>query len=127
VATLPDDVASLIVYDHCVVIGGIALYRKDYRPGNPVIAYRVHQWEATDAGVRGRSSAIPMQAEPMELERGQIWAKHTSEEMRYLGEFLPGLYRLFSIVHHPVMNPFSSFKVKRDGNIVRYLDQNYVQ
>jgi len=126
VATLPTSVANLIVYDHCVILAGIALYRKDYRPGNAVMAYRVHQWEETDRGVRGRSSAIPVQPDPMEIERGQIWAKHTGEEIQYLRNFLPDLYRLYRVVQNPSMNLFSSFKVKRDGDIVRYLDQNYV-
>lgn len=126
VATLPADISDLIVYDHCVTVGGIALFKKDYRPGNAVLAYRVHQWEATDAGVRGRSSAIPVQIDPMETERGEIWARHAYEEIHYWEDFLPELYRMYRAVKLPSMNPFSSFKVKREGNIVRYLDQNYV-
>ena len=126
VAALPREVADLIVHDHCVVAAGIALSRESYNPGNPVLAYRVHQWEATDAGVRGRSSAVPVKAEPLELERGAIWAKHANEEVHYWADFLPELYRLFSVVQPPAMNPFSSFKVKRDGSTIRYLDQHQV-
>jgi hypothetical protein len=126
VATLPQDVADLIVYDHCVAAAGIALFTKDYKPDNAVVAYRIHQWEATDSGVRGRSSAVPMKAEPLETERGMIWAKHANEEVHYWGDFLPELYRLFSVVQTPEMNPFSSLKVKREGKVVRYVDQKYV-
>jgi hypothetical protein len=67
-----------------------------------------------------------MKAEPLELDRGKVWAKHASEEVGYWGDFLPELYRLFSVVKTPEMNPFSSFKVKREGKIVRYMDQKTV-
>jgi hypothetical protein len=126
VAMLSAEVASLIVYDHCAVLGGIALFKKDYRPSNAVLAYRVHQWKGTDGGVRGRSSAIPVQAEPMEMERWRLWAKHANEEIHNWGNFLPELYRLYKAVPPTAMNPFSSFKVKREGNVVRYLEQKYI-
>jgi hypothetical protein len=126
VATLRQDIADLIVYDHCVTVAAIALFKKDYKPDNPVVAYRIHQWEATDFGVCGRSSAVPVQAEPLELERGQIWAKHANEEVNYWGDFLPELYRLFSVVKTPEMNPFSSLKVVREGKKIRYVDQKRV-
>jgi hypothetical protein len=121
-ATLAEDIADLIIYDHCVVAAGIALFKKDYKPDNPVVAYRIHQWEGTDSGVRGKSSAVPVAPEPLELERGLVWAKHGAEEVNYWGDFLPELYRLFSVVKTPEMNPFFSFKVRRDGKVVRYAE-----
>jgi len=122
VATLAEDIADLIVYDHCVVVAAIALFSKDYKPENPVVAYRIHQWEATDGGVRGRSSAVPVKAEPLETakERGITWAKHAGEEVNYWADFLPELYRLFRVVKSPEMNPQFSFKVKREGKALRY-------
>jgi hypothetical protein len=126
VATLPQDVADLVVYNHCVIAAGIALFKKDYKPDNSVVAYRVHQWEATDSGVRGQSSAVPMKDEPLEGNRAAVWAKHANEEVNYWGDFLPELYRLFTVVKTPEMNPFSSFKVDREGKNVRYVDQKTV-
>ncbi len=120
VASLPPDVADLVVYRHCVAACGIALFAKDYKPGNPVVAYRIHQWEATDFGVRGMSSAVPMKPDPLETERGLVWAKHAAEEVGYWGDFLPELYRLFSVCKLPNMNPFMSFEVKRDGTKLSY-------
>ena len=124
VASLPADVASLVVYDHCVVAAGISLSKKDYRPDNPVVAYRIHQWTATDSGVQGRSSAVPMQPEPLEVEKGRamVWAKHAAEEVHYWGDFLPALYRLYSVVKNHEVNPFFSLKVKREGPVIRYLE-----
>jgi len=121
-ATLPQDVADLIVYDHCVAVAGICLFKKDYKPDNLVVAYRIHQWQASDLGVIGRSSAVPMQPEPLETakERGIAWAKHATEEVNYWGDFLPQLYRLFSVVKSPELNPFFPLKLKREGKAVRY-------
>jgi hypothetical protein len=67
-----------------------------------------------------------VQAEPLELKRGQIWAKHANEEVNYWGDFLPELYRLFSVVKTPEMNPFSLLKVVREGKEIRYVDQKRV-
>lgn len=122
VATLPANVAEVIVCDHAVVVAAIALYEKDYKPDNPIIAYRIHQWESTDSGVRGISSAIPVSEDPLESkERGLIWAKHAAEEVGNWEVFLPGLYQLYSVVtNRPEVNPFHSLKVKREGKTLRY-------
>ncbi|MDK2784880.1 MAG: hypothetical protein PWQ41_1692 [Bacillota bacterium] len=120
VATLPEDIADIIIYDHAVVVAGISLTEEDYKPDNPPLAYRIHQWEKTDFGVKGMSSAIPLAPEPLEVERGLVWAKHAAEEVRYWQDFLPELYKLWSVVKNPELNPYFSFKIKREGKTLRY-------
>jgi hypothetical protein len=120
VATLPDDIKSVIVYNHVIVAVGISLTGENVRDDDPPIGYRIHQWEASDAGVRGKSSAIPVQPDPLETERGLVWAKHCAEEVGYWQDFLPELYRLWSVVKNPVVNPFFSLKVVKEGKVLRY-------
>src|SRR4030042_2521832 len=120
VATLPDDVKEVVVYSHVLVAAGISLTGENVKDSDPPIAYRIHQWEGTDAGVHGLSSAIPMKPDPLEMERGLVWAKHCTEEMGYFQDFLPDLYRLWPVVKNPVINPFFSLKVVREGKSLRY-------
>ncbi len=124
VASLPPDVADLIKYDHCVAVAANALFKKDYRHDNPIIAYRIHQWQASDRGVVGMSSAVPMRPDPLEVEqaRGLTWAAHAGEEVGNWAKFLPDLYRLYKVVPLPETNPFFSLKVKREGRVVRYVE-----
>jgi hypothetical protein len=58
--------------------------------------------------------------DPLETERGLIWAKHCAEEMGYFQNFLPDLYRLWSVVKNPKLNPHFSFKIVREGKSLRY-------
>jgi len=120
VAALPDNIKEIVVYSHVLVAAGISLTDENVKDDAPPIAYRIHQWEGTDGGVRGLSSAIPMKPDPLETERGLVWAKHCAEEMRYFQDFLPDLYRLWSVVKNPVINPFFSLKVIREGKSIRY-------
>lgn len=118
VTTLSDEVREIIVCDHVVVVSGISLTGENFKEDDPPLAYRIHQWEKTDFGVRGMSSAIPCEPEP--LEKGLVWAKHGSEEIAYFGDFLADLYRLWSVVKNPKLNPFFSFKVVGKGRSLRY-------
>ncbi len=47
--------------------------------GKAPSAFRLHQWEKTDLGVRGSSSAIPLNDDPLEKNRGFVLAKHAGE------------------------------------------------
>jgi len=120
VATLPEEVKEIVVYSHVLVAAGISLTDENVKDDAPPIAYRIHQWEGTDAGVRGLSSAVPMKPDPLETERGLVWAKHCAEEMGYFQDFLPDLYRLWSVVKNPKLNPYFSFKIVREGKSLRY-------
>jgi hypothetical protein len=61
-----------------------------------------------------------MKPDPLETERGLTWAKHCAEEMDYFQNFLPDLYRLWSVVKNPKLNPYFSFKIVREGKSLRY-------
>ena len=115
-ATLSKEILDIIVYDHVVVVGAISLTKKDYKPENPVIAYRVHQWESSDLGVKGMSSCVNET-----LEKGMVWSKHASEEVGYWGDFLPQMYQLYRVIDNPKVCPFMSLKVERTGDTVRYV------
>ena len=83
------------------------------------MGYRVHQWQATDAGVVGRSSAIGG-TRPETPEEGLVWAKHCAEEIGNWGAFLPQLYDLYRVVIRPELNPFTDLSVVREDGTVRY-------
>ena len=121
VATLQEDIKDIIVYDHVVVAAGISMTGENVRDDDPPVSYRIHQWEGTDFGVRGISSAVPIEPEPP--ERGLVWAKHGAEEIGYFRDFLPGLYKLWSAVKNPKINPYFSFKVVREGTSLRYVSK----
>jgi hypothetical protein len=121
VASLPEVIRDIIVYDHVAVAAGISLTGENMKEDAPPIAYRLHQYEKTDSGVKGTSSAIPCEPEPP--EKGLVWAKHGSEEIGYFQNFLPDLYRLWRVVKNPEINPYFSFKIVREGKSLRYTDK----
>ena len=107
VSTISEEIQKIIVYDHVVVVAGINLTGENFKEDDPPIAYRIHQWQGTDSGVVGRSSAVPL--EPERLEKGLVWAKHGAEEIGYFQNFLADLYRLGRVIENPNLNPFFSF------------------
>ncbi|MBS7605353.1 MAG: hypothetical protein QXR84_02345 [Candidatus Bathyarchaeia archaeon] len=119
VENLPEEIQSLIVFDHAVIAAAISITGEDIREDAPPLGYRIHQWEATDFGVRGRSTAIPTKAEPKERLLN-IWAPHCQEEINNFQEFLPQLYRLWNVVKDPEINPYFSFEVVKEGGKIRY-------
>jgi len=123
VTSLREDIADVIVYDHAVVVAATGLaddpkYPKG--PGAPVLAYRLHQWEKTDFGVKGLSSAIPMTTQTEE-DQGRVWAAHATEECSNWGVFLPALYRLYRVIENPEVSVPVSLKVKREGKKLMYV------
>ena len=78
-ATLAPEIQERIVYEHCVVAAGLGFGPESLGVEEPM-GYRVHQWQATNAGVVGRSSAIGV-TRPETLEEGLVWAKHCAEEI----------------------------------------------
>jgi hypothetical protein len=66
VATLNEDTRDIIVYDHDVVAAGISLTGENVKDDDQPVSYRIHQWENTDFGIRGMSSAVPIEPEPPE-------------------------------------------------------------
>ena len=118
VATLDEGIKEIIVYDHAVVAAGISLTGENVKDDDPPVSYRIHQWEKTDFGIRGMSSAVPIEPEPP--EKGLVWAKHGGEEIGYFQDFLPVLYNLWRVVKNQEINPYFSFKIEREGQSLRY-------
>ncbi|MCX8021741.1 MAG: hypothetical protein N2745_03105 [Syntrophorhabdaceae bacterium] len=117
VKTLAPEISSIIIHDHVVVAAGISLTGENVKEDDPPLAYRIHQWEKTDSGVKGISSAIPIIPEPP--EKGLVWAAHGSQEIGYFPHFLPLLYNLWKVVKNPAINPYFSFKViRREGELL---------
>ncbi len=115
VAALSEEITDYIIYDHAIVVAAIALRKEEFVIDNPVIAYRIHQWEKTDFGVCGISTCIGESR-----EKGLIWSKHAGEEVGYWKDFLPEIYKLYSVVKNPKVCPFFSLKVVREGKNLRY-------
>ena len=119
-ATLAPEIQERIVYEHCVVAAGLGFGAESLEVEEPM-GYRVHQWQKTDAGVVGRSSAIGRTV-PESPEDGLVWAKHCAEEIGNWGVFLPQLYALYRVVDRPDLNPLSDLTVVRTDGVLRYRD-----
>lgn len=115
IADLPAEITDYIIYEHAIVVGAVCLKKEDYKPGLPVIAYRIHQWESTDSGVKGMSTCIGETR-----EKGMVWSIHAAEEVEYWADFLPELYKLYRVIDNTQICPFMSLKVERDGQSIRY-------
>ncbi|QCX34413.1 hypothetical protein FDN13_12290 [Caloramator sp. E03] len=117
-ANIPAEVKEYIVYEHCVVVAGLGFGPESMKNTEPM-GYRIHQWQKTDYGVVGRSSAIGMKKKE-KPEEGLIWAKHCEEEIGNWGVFLPQLYNLYKVVKNTDYNPFADLTVEGKGKDLRY-------
>ncbi len=117
-----DDVApeirDVIIYDHVIVVAGIGLDRAEMEKGEPW-GYRIHQWQATDEGVIGKSSAIGTRRKET-VEEGKVWAAHCAEEVGNWGVFLPQLYNLYRVVTNTRRNPYTDLSVEGKGRNAVY-------
>ncbi len=113
---LPRKFTDLIVYSHCYIAGG---YTQDTIDEGQPMGYRIHQWQGSDAGVVGRSSAIPGLKKETP-EEGLIWADHCKQEIGNWGVFLPQLYKLYRVVTNTLHNPFCDLTIERTEAGVRY-------
>ena len=117
-ATVPAEVKEYIVYEHCVVVACIGLGEESMK--NPEVwGYRIHQWEKTDYGVAGKSSAIGMLKKETP-EQGITWSQHCAEEVGNWGVFLPQMYDLFSVVKNTKYNPYADLTVVGKGKDLKY-------
>lgn len=114
--TLPEEITDLIVYRHCYVAGG---YNEVTIDSGHAFGYRLHQWEGTDYGVVGKSSALDG-TKNATLEEGLVWAEHCTEEIGNWGVFLPHLYTLYRVVTNTQYNPFADLSVEGKGKDARY-------
>ena len=115
---VPTWVKDYVIYEHCVIVAGLGLGEESLANPSPM-GYRVHQWQKSDGGVVGKSSAIGTR-KPEGKEEGLVWAAHCAEEIGNWGVFLPDLYRLYKVVTDTARNPFADLSVEGGGETLRY-------
>jgi hypothetical protein len=115
---LPTEVKRCITLEHCVVVAGLGFGPESMVQPDP-LGYRVHQWQASDAGVIGRSSGIGRRKAETP-EQGMVWAKHCIEEIGNWGVFLPQLYTLYRAVKNQNHNPFHDLSLEARGRNAKY-------
>ncbi|TDP59095.1 hypothetical protein [Aminicella lysinilytica] len=124
VQKVPDHVREVIKYDHAVVAIGYDLDGREetWDPEKTrKEAYRVHQWQSSEDGVVGMSSAIPIHPAGDQYEdSGLIWAQHAAEEVGNWEVFLPQLYSLYRVVTDRKICPYFSFLIEGKGVNAKY-------
>lgn len=120
VADLPEKVKEYIIYEHVVVVAGLGLGEEALKTkSEDVMGYRIHQWQKTDFGVVGKSSAIGNKKIETPAE-GITWAEHCAEEVGNWGVFLADIYNLFKVVKNTNYNPYADLTVEKNGKDVTY-------
>jgi len=115
---VPAAVREYLIYDHVVIMAGLGLGPEALAAGDPM-GYRIHQWQKTDSGVVGKSSAIGTRRKETH-EDGKVWAAHCTEEIGTWGDFLAPLYSLYKVVKNTAYNPFADLSVEGKGAQARY-------
>ena len=115
---VPAEIRDYIVYEHVVIVAGLGLGAECLAKPEPM-GYRIHQWEKTDYGVMGKSSAIGTRRKETPAE-GLVWAAHAGQEIGNWGVFLPQLYTLYKVVTDTSRNPFADLSVTGRGREARY-------
>ena len=115
---VPPHIRDRIIYEHVVIVAGLGLDEEAMKAGDPM-GYRIHQWQASDLGVVGRSSAIGTRRKET-VEDGKVWAAHAGQEIANWGDFLPQLYNLYKVVVDPRRNPFADLSVDGRGRDAVY-------
>jgi hypothetical protein len=101
-----------------IIVAGLGLGPESLVNPDPM-GYRIHQWQKTDYGVIGKSSAIGTRHKES-VEDGKIWAAHCAEEVGNWAAFLPQLYRLYTVVTDTARNPYADLSVEGKGREARY-------
>ena len=117
-----EDVASeirdYIIYEHVVIVAGLGLGEECLVNPSPM-GYRIHQWQKTDYGVEGKSSAIGTRKKET-VEDGKVWAAHNIQEIGNWGVFLAQVYTLYKVVTDTSRNPFADLSVEGRGRNAHY-------
>ncbi len=111
-------VRDTIEFEHVLIVAGLGLGEECLIDPKPM-GYRIHQWQATDYGVVGKSSAIGTRRKET-VEDGKVWAAHCAQEIGNWGVFLPALYRLYQAVTDTRRNPYADLSVEGRGRDARY-------
>jgi hypothetical protein len=117
---VPAEIKDLVKYDHVVFAGGISILGDNVGRDDPILAYRIHQWQKSDGGVIGMSSAVGVKEN--DADDGMVWAAHATEEVGNWEVFLPALARLYRVITDPAICPYYSFKVEGSGRGIRYVE-----
>jgi len=117
---VPEKVRKYIKYNHAIIVAGISLTGENVHADDPALGYRLHQWQSTDDGVVGMSSAIEMTEN--DAGDGAIWADHAAEEVANWEVFLPTLWKLYTVITRRDICPFYSLEVKGQGIDAKYLN-----
>jgi hypothetical protein len=112
------EIRDVICYEHVIVTAGLGFDEEAMRQGDPM-GYRIHQWQATDFGVVGKSSGIGTRRQET-VEQGKVWAAHCIQEIGNWGNFLPQLYSLYRVITDTRRNPFTDLTVEGHGRDARY-------
>ena len=112
------EIRDYIVYEHVVVVAGLGLGAECLEKPDPM-GYRIHQWQKTDYGVEGKSSAIGTRKKET-VEDGKVWAAHNAQEIGNWGVFLPQIYSLYRVVTDTTRNPFTDLSVNGTKRDARY-------
>lgn len=115
---LPDMVKDYVVYDHCIIVAGLGFGEESMAVEEPM-GYRIHQWQASENGVIGKSSGIG-RIKKEDKKDGVVWAKHAFTEISNWAAFLPDLFRLYRVVKNPLYNPFCDLRVTRENGELKY-------
>lgn len=117
-ACVRSELKAYIIYEHCIIAGGLGFGEECLENKTP-FSYRLHQWEKTDYGVIGKSSALPgtMTETP---EQGMMWAEHCIEEIGNWAVFLPQLYNLYRVITNTDYNPFTDLSLEGKGRDAKY-------
>lgn len=118
VRSLPERVKNYVVYEHCVIVGGLGFGPESMENPTP-LGYRIHQWQKTDYGVEGKSNAIHGKKVDT-ADEGLVWAKHCTQEIGNWGVFLPQLWHLYRVVKNTEYNPYTDLSVEGRGKDLRY-------
>jgi hypothetical protein len=112
------EIRDVIVYEHVIVTAGLGYDEEAMRQGDPM-GYRIHQWQATDYGVIGKSSGIGTRRKET-VEQGKVWAAHCLQEIGNWAHFLPQLYSLYLVITDTRRNPYADLSVVGRGRDARY-------
>jgi hypothetical protein len=115
---LAPEILDYITYEHVIVVAGLGLGEECLQQPDPM-GYRIHQWQKTDYGVIGKSSAIGTRKKET-VEDGKVWAAHCAQEIGNWGVFLPQLYSLYRVVTDTGRNPYTDLSVDGRGRSARY-------
>ncbi len=115
---VPVAVRDYICYEHVVLVAGLGLGEEALTANDP-LGFRLHQYQKTDAGVVGKSTAVGARKKENHAD-GLVWAAHCVEEIGSWGDFLPQLYNLFKVVKNTNYNPFADLSVDGKGREARY-------